>query len=1033
MRRIRAFRIALLALVHAVSVSAQTAPPNDDCANAIDVSGLPFAATLDMSLAQWDGGTSCVSFTATAPMVWYQLPQLPGDVCVAPRDGAVAGIFTGTCDALGGLTCATPTIPQIVTPSEPLLVRLEAGKALASLEITAAVDGDGDGVIDCLDPCPAIPFETAGDRDGDGVGDACDNCPLAPNRDQADGNADGRGDACTPATTSYALQEVLHGVSKAAGDRFGYAVATFSDLGVLVGVPFSDVGGATDAGSAVVFGAQPPAVLQEPLPGPNDRFGTAVAVMGAQPVVGAPLDDIGATDTGAAFVFSNAPLQVVDSQHRPDAQLGFAVSAAAPGAPLQDTIVIGAPGDDVDGPGAGTALVVKIALTDPPAVASMMRLHSPTPAAGAQFGAAVAVLGDGTVAVGAPFDGTAGPPASGAVYLFNGTTGEFVRTVHAPAPAEGDLFGFAVAAVENDVLVGAPFADPGAILDAGAAYLIRGNQVLPLSNPSPVSEDHFGLAVGALGNAPLVAAPDADAEERATDSGAVYVFEATAGPAFGTVVQRFLDPTPTAADRFGFAVAGGLGPSSGDVLVGAPYDDHDGTDAGLVYRFRTCGADCQDGCGNGIVEASEECDDGNAVNGDGCDTNCTTSRCGNGVVGGTEECEPNLLPFFPPTCTADCFNIRCGGASVTAAVAQTAAIEPCVDFVDFCSCAQDENKCCTLADPCMENGRCKSGICKGTPKPCGDSTACTIDHCDPVTGECLHDPYDLACPPSESPCVVNTCVPDAGCVPQPITGCPCENENDGECDDQNPCNGTEACVPCVACRWHDSWCCSRGATCSENKASAPPDGTPCDDSSACTSDSNCKDGQCRGSDACTGADPCKTYFCIDDLAGCGCAFRSDCRPCTTAAECMDDGDAACGVVACKCPRDATACTQTFCVSTLPACNDDDECTLDRYDALACVAEPVVTVHCLNIRRREDPACAADTLPPMIDKRLQAAERLEKNAGDKKIRKKLRQLHKARNQLNKAMRKLIGRPGTVLSAGCRDALLAAVREAIEVIP
>jgi cysteine-rich repeat protein len=35
----------------------------------------------------------------------------------------------------------------------------------------------------------------------------------------------------------------------------------------------------------------------------------------------------------------------------------------------------------------------------------------------------------------------------------------------------------------------------------------------------------------------------------------------------------------------------------------------------------------------------EQCDDGNVVNGDGCDSNCTLSRCGNGIVGPPEECD----------------------------------------------------------------------------------------------------------------------------------------------------------------------------------------------------------------------------------------------------------------------------------------------------------------------------------------------------------------------------------------------------------
>lgn len=52
-------------------------------------------------------------------------------------------------------------------------------------------------------------------------------------------------------------------------------------------------------------------------------------------------------------------------------------------------------------------------------------------------------------------------------------------------------------------------------------------------------------------------------------------------------------------------------------------------------------------CGNNIVENGEECDDGNIVGGDGCETNCTLSpppgECGNFVLEGEEECDDGNL------------------------------------------------------------------------------------------------------------------------------------------------------------------------------------------------------------------------------------------------------------------------------------------------------------------------------------------------------------------------------------------------------
>ena len=50
-------------------------------------------------------------------------------------------------------------------------------------------------------------------------------------------------------------------------------------------------------------------------------------------------------------------------------------------------------------------------------------------------------------------------------------------------------------------------------------------------------------------------------------------------------------------------------------------------------------------CGNGIIEAGETCDDGNLVNGDGCENNCTLTGaiCGNGIIEAGEACDDGNL------------------------------------------------------------------------------------------------------------------------------------------------------------------------------------------------------------------------------------------------------------------------------------------------------------------------------------------------------------------------------------------------------
>jgi hypothetical protein len=59
-----------------------------------------------------------------------------------------------------------------------------------------APDGDGDGIADDCDNCPAISNVDQANRETDSVGDVCDNCPYYASADQTDTDGDGRGDAC---------------------------------------------------------------------------------------------------------------------------------------------------------------------------------------------------------------------------------------------------------------------------------------------------------------------------------------------------------------------------------------------------------------------------------------------------------------------------------------------------------------------------------------------------------------------------------------------------------------------------------------------------------------------------------------------------------------------------------------------------------------------------------------------------------------------------------------------------------------------
>jgi cysteine-rich repeat protein len=71
-------------------------------------------------------------------------------------------------------------------------------------------------------------------------------------------------------------------------------------------------------------------------------------------------------------------------------------------------------------------------------------------------------------------------------------------------------------------------------------------------------------------------------------------------------------------------------------------------------------------CGNGELEPGEQCDDGNAVDGDGCEADCAftpVELCGNGMLDEGEECDDGNGDDTD-ACTSTCKNAVCGDGLV---------------------------------------------------------------------------------------------------------------------------------------------------------------------------------------------------------------------------------------------------------------------------------------------------------------------------------------------------------------------------------
>ena len=307
-------------------------------------------------------------------------------------------------------------------------------------------------------------------------------------------------------------------------------------------------------------------------------------------------------------------------------------------------------------------------------------------------------------------------------------------------------------------------------------------------------------------------------------------------------------------------------------------------------------------CGDRVVDPGEECDDGNAVSGDGCEVTCRfschgddecmdgsvcngsescnidshtcvggvpgedgfvcvaeprriclegvceASVCGDGFVdeGGGEFCEPALSPSCREDCTYACLTD-----------------EECPDDADVCNgdefCNPATNRCgrrdpapggttcddgffCTREDACDGAGHCL-GV-----QACDDGLDCTTDSCDEAADQC-------------------TSAIDSG---QCLIGGACYGW-----DERNPANECQECEPGAT---RDSW-------------SPVIDATPC----------NGGNGVCCGGTCRVGGDCCTSFDCTEGCAGTEVKCEGlDAAACETQAGCTLSGGTCGGAI--DCPR-----------------------------------------------------------------------------------------------------------------------------------
>ena len=218
----------------------------------------------------------------------------------------------------------------------------------------------------------------------------------------------------------------------------------------------------------------PSVTFTNPKPEGYEGFGAAIAAVGADKVVIAtPYHGTGGFSyVGAAYLFNtNGTFLTILNNPTPANSDYFGWSVAAVGT---DKVVVGAPGDDAGGTDSGAAYLFNTSGT------LLITFTNPTPANFDGFGSAVAGVGADKVLVGAYAD-SAGATYAGAAYLFS-TNGTLLTTITNPTPANPDYFGNAVAAVATDQVLIAAYGDSTTAPSAGAAYFYTLNVTVPNPN-----------------------------------------------------------------------------------------------------------------------------------------------------------------------------------------------------------------------------------------------------------------------------------------------------------------------------------------------------------------------------------------------------------------------------------------------------------------------------------------------------------------------------------------------------------------------
>ena len=200
----------------------------------------------------------------------------------------------------------------------------------------------------------------AADQFGSSVSISGNTVVVGANYEDTGGAEAGSAYIFTRSGTTWTQQAKIQASDPQAGDQFGESVAIDGDT-VVVGAQYEGTGAAA-AGAAYIFTRSGTTWTQQQKiqasdVQASDLFGASVSISGETVVVGARLEDTGGSNAGAAYVFTRSGTTWTEQQKIQASDLEaadyFGWSVAIEG----DTVVVGAPQEDTGATEAGAAYI----------------------------------------------------------------------------------------------------------------------------------------------------------------------------------------------------------------------------------------------------------------------------------------------------------------------------------------------------------------------------------------------------------------------------------------------------------------------------------------------------------------------------------------------------------------------------------------------------------------------------------------------------------------------------------------------------